>query len=199
MTVDDHRGSRGLILASASPRRLELARLLGLAVVVRPAHVDESPLPDEPARGYVERLARAKAEAAAAAGPSSDVFVLGADTAVVIDLDGPNEEILGKPTDGTDAARMLGLLSGRTHHVLTGVAVSADGQVRAEVVSSAVTFHALDESEVTAYVRSGDWADKAGGYAVQGLGASLVGAVDGCVDNVVGLPMRVVRRLLSDV
>ncbi len=197
-----------MLLASASPRRHDLLARLGLAFEVRSADVDETPWPGEPPLAYVERLATAKAEAVVAAAPEPDVVAIGADTAVVVD-----GHLLGKPIDDADAARMLRLLSGRTHEVLTGVAVAVrtagsagevDGtamaparSVHVDVASTAVTFAPLSDDEVAWYVASGEPADKAGAYALQGRGAVFVTSISGSPDNVIGLPLALTRRLLE--
>jgi septum formation protein len=183
-----------LILASASPRRRELLARLGLAFEVRPVDADETPRPGEPPEALVLRLALAKARAAARAGE----LALGADTVVAIE-----HEVLGKPVDAEDARRMLRALSGRPHDVWTGVALVAAGpagasreQVHAE--RTAVTFRRLTEDEIAAYVESREPLDKAGAYAIQGGAAAFVERVDGDYDNVVGLPLAALRRLLDE-
>lgn len=187
-----------LLLASASPRRQELLARLGLPFEVRVADLDETPLPHEDPRAYVARLAAAKAEVVADAAPEAHVVVIGADTAVVVD-----GQLLGKPVDDTDAARMLRLLSGRSHQVLTGVAVavarSADASaVRVDVAATEVTFAPLSDDDIAWYLASGEPVDKAGAYALQGRGAVFVASIDGSPDNVIGLPLALTRRLLED-
>ncbi len=184
-------GPRRLVLASGSPRRRELLSALGLRLEVRPADVDESPRPGEGPGAYVERLAREKATAAARPGE----WVLAADTAVVV-----GGEILGKPDDDRDAERMLARLSGREHEVLTGVALlepTAGSEVSA-VETTRVRFARLSADEIRWYVATGEPADKAGAYAVQGLGALLVESLEGSWSNVVGLPLRTVYRLAAE-
>ncbi len=180
-----------LVLASQSPRRRELLASVGLEVEVRPTRTDESVRPGEGADAYVRRLAREKAEAAPCA-PGE--VVLGADTSVVL-----GDEILGKPADAEDARRMLRMLSGRTHVVLTGVHGRAGDGGRAEtiVVSSAVRFVTLGEERIAWYVATGEPLDKAGAYAVQGAGGSLVRGIAGSVSNVVGLPLAETISLLA--
>ena len=178
--------SATLILASASPRRRELLERVGLALEVRPADVDETPLPGEPPRAYVARVARAKAQAIARPG----TWVLAADTTVTID-----GAILGKAADGAEAAAMLRRLSGRVHEVITAFTLLGDA-ARDEVVASEVAFVALDEPTIAAYVASGEWRGKAGAYAVQGIGAALVREVRGSVTNVIGLPLAEVLAAL---
>jgi septum formation protein len=176
------------VLASASPRRLELLTAAGIGVDVVVTDVDESVQPDEPPAAYVERLARAKAEAAAARCP--DRLVIGADTTVTID-----GEVLGKPRDPEDAARMLRRLSGRTHDVLTGVAVAWRGRLEALVETTAVTFVQLSEDDIVWYVSSGEPVDKAGAYAIQGLASRFIPKIAGSYTNVVGLPVAAVLQL----
>jgi septum formation protein len=171
-----------LILASASPRRRDLLRQVGLDFEALPVDVDESRVGAEPAFDYVERLARAKAAAGQArAAPAA---VLGADTAVVADGD-----VLGKPADAAEAITMLAHLSGRSHEVYTGVAVGAGGRMEARVVRTRVTLRPTTEAERRAYWSSGEPAGKAGGYAIQGLGAIFVEGIEGSYSNVVGLPL----------
>lgn len=185
---------RSLILASASPRRRELLAGLGLRFTVRAAEIDETPRPDEAPDVYVLRLAREKARTAARPGE----LVLAADTSVVIE-----GEILGKPRDDADAARMLRLLSGREHEVLTGVAVvetagSGEGRVASGVDRTAVRMAPLTAEEIAWYVATGEPRDKAGAYAIQGLGSLWIDAVSGNYSNVVGLPIPRVCRLFAE-
>ena len=177
-----------IVLASASPRRHELLTTAGLDVEVVPVALDETVQPDEPPAAYVERLARAKASAVAAQLP--DRLVLGADTTVTID-----GEVLGKPRDPEDAARMLRRLSGRSHDVLTGIAVAWRGRVEALVETTAVTFVPLTEDDIVWYVSSGEPVDKAGAYAIQGLASRFIPRIHGSYANVVGLPVATVLQL----
>lgn len=185
------RGPNVLILASGSPRRRELLAPLGVEFTVVPADIDESVVDGEDPVGYVRRLAIAKAHAVAVQHPAH--VVIAADTTV--DVDG---EILGKPTDHDDAARMLRLLAGHTHHVHTGVAVQRGEQTEAGVESTAVTFAPLTDATIEWYLGTGESFDKAGGYAMQGAGAVLVERVDGSVSNVIGLPLTLLLRLSAD-
>ncbi len=179
-----------LILASASPRRRELLERVGLSPVVVPADVDESVLPGEAAEDYVVRVATDKAHKIAADRPG--VMVLAADTAVVDD-----GEPLGKPRDHDDASAMLSRLSGRDHRVLSAVVViDADGIEHTELATAVVTMAATSEVERRWYVDSGEPMDKAGSYAVQGLGAALVERIDGDPTTVIGLPLRITLDLL---
>jgi len=181
------RRKRTLVLASGSPRRVELLRRAGIRCLVRPARVDETRLKGEKPAAYVLRLARAKAEAARRPGERA----LGADTVVVI-----GSRILGKPGDAADAARMLRLLSGRSHRVLTGICLAGPRRSRAEVVETRVWCRRLSRAEIAAYVASGEPFDKAGAYAIQGLASKFVERIEGCYSNVVGLPIERVYRML---
>jgi septum formation protein len=184
-------------LASASPRRQELLTQLGVRFEVVPAAVDESPLADEGGADLVCRLAAAKARAGVAARPAAQGraakgAVVAADTAV-----GLGRELFGKPAGEADAARILARLSGRTHSVWTAVAV-ADGQrERVELSHSEVTFRALTPDEITAYWRTGEPADKAGAYAIQGRGAQFIADLKGSYSGVMGLPLFETARLLA--
>lgn len=178
------------MLASASPRRAELLERAGFAFDVAPADVDERRRPGEPPREYVARLAAEKAAAVASRRP--DRVVIGADTTVVVDT-----AVLGKPRNPDDAARMLRLLSGRAHEVLTGVAVRRAGARAGAVEATAVHLAALDEAEIAWYVGTGEPFDKAGGYGAQGLASRFVTRIDGSWSNVVGLPVARVAQLLA--
>ena len=181
-----------LILASASPRRRELLATLDLPFSVMPAHVDERRHAAEPPASYVARLAREKAEQLAEQHPSA--WVLGADTVVVLD-----PCILGKPADGAEARAMLRRLSGRQHTVMTGVAVvhRGRGTTQCDVVSTRVRFRTLQGADIDAYIATGEPFDKAGAYAVQGVGGQFVAALEGCYNNVVGLPLQRTMALLQ--
>ena len=177
-----------IVLASASPRRRELLSLIGLSFTVSPADVDETLRPGEPPHAYVERLAREKALKVAA----GDAITIGCDTTVVVD-----DEVLAKPEDRTDATRMLRLLSGRSHRVLTAIAVVQGKEIRSDVVSVGVTVRALRDDELAEYVDTGEPMDKAGGYGIQGYGATIVDAVDGDYFAVMGLPLNRLVRLIE--
>jgi septum formation protein len=178
-----------LILASASPRRAELLRNAAIPFTVDPAHITEQPAAHEQPVDYAQRLARDKARAVFARHPES--AVLGADTVVVVD-----EHLLEKPNDKPDAARMLRLLSGRTHQVITGVCLVAPGFEQTEAEITQVVFGALLEREIAAYVASGEPMDKAGAYAIQGMASRWVERIEGCYFNVVGLPVPRAYRML---
>lgn len=180
-----------LVLASASPRRLDLLRLAGLEPLVCPADIDESRRPDEPAVAYVARLAREKARCAPV---EPGTVVLAADTAVVLDA-----ELLGKPGDAAEAVAMLRRLRGRAHRVSTGVAVVPPGGGLAEtVVTTEVVMAALSDAAIDAYVATGEPLDKAGAYGIQGRAAAFVERIDGSWTNVVGLPLVETLDLLRD-
>src|SRR5271167_292447 len=179
-----------LILASASPRRAELLRNAAIDFTVKPAHVDEQPLPNEKPLEYAQRLARDKARAVFARNPDS--AVLGADTVVVVD-----DHLLEKPADEHDAARMLRLLSGKTHQVITGVCLAAPAFERTEAEITQVVFSMLSEDEIAYYVQTGEPMDKAGAYAIQGIASRWVERIEGCYFNVVGLPLPRIYRMLK--
>jgi septum formation protein len=174
-----------IVLASASPRRREFLENLGLRFEVKAANLDESRLPYEAPAAYVERLALAKA----AAGGAPDAVAIGADTTVVV-----GEEILGKPADADDAARMLRLLSGTWHDVITAVAVGT----AVRTVTTRVKFASLSEAQISWLARSGDGDDKAGAYGLQGLAGAFIERIDGSVSSVVGLPLAETLQLLSE-
>jgi septum formation protein len=179
-----------VVLASGSPRRLELLRRLGLDPEVRVAAVDETPLTGETPAETVARLARAKAHAVEA----GDALVVAADTEVVLD-----GTVLGKPADRAEATAMLRALSGRTHVVLTGVHVLAGDRESAAVEETLVCFRVLSDEEIAAYVATGEPDDKAGGYGIQGAGGMFVERIEGSDTNVIGLPLATVVRLAAEV
>ncbi len=184
-----------VVLASQSPRRRDLLTLVGIAHVVRPADVDESVRPGEAPDAYVERLAREKAQAVAAVvGPES--VVVAADTTVVVD-----GQILGKPGDAAEARAMVARLAGRTHEVFTGMAVRRGSPAReaAGVERVRVTFRALGDGEVAAYVATGEPMDKAGAYGIQGYGATIVERIEGDYFAVMGLSLVRLVALLAEV
>ncbi|MGC2476651.1 MAG: Maf family protein [Candidatus Sulfotelmatobacter sp.] len=201
-----------LVLASASPRRQDLLRSAGISFSVQSADVDETPLAGESARACAERLACQKALKVSSERPLD--LVLGADTVVVVD-----STILGKPSDANDAARMLRMLSGRAHQVITGVCLVspvASGQlpytnegaqevlgteswdVRVGSEITLVTFAALSDAEIQEYVATGEPMDKAGAYAIQGIASRWIPRIEGDYGNVVGLPVALVYRMLRD-
>ena len=182
-----------LYLASGSPRRRELLTQIGVPYTALSAEIDETPFADEQPLAYVERLARGKAQAGLASlSAASEACVLGADTAVVLD-----GRILGKPLDEADARAMLTALSGREHQVLTAVAVANRQGSEALVVSSYVRFRPIRAEEIQAYWASGEPRDKAGSYAIQGLGAVFVENLSGSYSAVVGLPLCETAEILQ--
>ncbi len=208
-----------LVLASASPRRRKLLAQAGFTFTVHPAHILEDPLPNEDPIACVTRLAREKAQtvyndlalkghdfsraendlkragALAPEGISSEALVvLAADTIVALD-----NQILGKPSDPADAARMLRLLSGRTHHVITSVALISATSTQVAAETTSVTFRALTDEEIADYIATGEPMDKAGAYAIQGRAARWIPRIEGDYFNVVGLPIALVSALLESV
>ena len=179
-----------LILASASPRRAELLTGIGLDFAVQPAHIDETPMAGESPKAYVERLAREKALAISHGQP--DDLVIGSDTSVVL-----GGEIMGKPVDQADAQHMLACLSGRSHQVMTAVALACGDACQSVVSVTDVTFRELAAEEIRAYVATGEPMDKAGGYGIQGLGAIFVSGLNGSYSAVVGLPLQETAALLA--
>lgn len=181
-----------VILASSSPRRRQLLDLIGISHEVIPSDIDETLLSGELAETYCERLAREKAALIADSNPTA--LVVGADTIVVID-----GLILGKPQDVGDAERMLGMLSGRSHTVMTAVAVSLGGKLVSGVEIVDVTFLPVDENEIRSYVATGEPMDKAGAYGIQGYGATIVRRIDGDYFAVMGLSLVRLVSLLREV
>ncbi len=181
-----------IILASASPRRRELLHQIGVQFDQQVAEIDETPRKNEPAEAYVVRLALEKARAVQARLGDDEVPVLGADTAVVID-----EEILGKPRDESHAAAMLRQLAGREHRVLSAIALVGQREL-CRVSESRVHFRALTDNEIAAYWRTGEPAGKAGGYAVQGIGAIFIEQLQGSYSGVMGLPVFETAQLLQE-
>ena len=187
-----------LVLASASPRRQELLRNAGIDFISHPVSIPEVPLPGEPPQALAERLAREKALAVGE--PALGNFVLGADTVVVVD-----GQILGKPRDRDDASRMLRLLAGRSHRVITGVCLKSPQNRKAEGLppdvrsqTTLVMMDALTDAEILSYVQSGEPMDKAGAYAIQGMASRWIPAIEGDYFNVVGLPVSLVWRMLRE-
>lgn len=179
-----------VILASASPRRRELLTLIGIPHEVRPADIDETHRGGEPPAAYAERLAREKACAVDA----PDAVTIGSDTIVVVDGD-----ILGKPRDRAHAVEMLRRLSGRSHIVMTGVAIRWNDRIASGVEQVGVTFRSLTADEIERYVDTGEPMDKAGAYGIQGYGATIVERVDGDYFAVMGLALNRLTRLAADV
>ncbi|HXX27200.1 MAG TPA: Maf family protein [Terriglobales bacterium] len=187
-----------LVLASASPRRRELLRNAGIDFISHPVSIPEVPQPGEKPHALAERLAREKALAAAEQLPGN--FILGADTVVVVD-----GQILGKPQDEADAGRMLRLLAGRSHQVITGVCLVGLENQKGDVFppdvrsqTTLVTLDALTEAEIRSYVSTGEPMDKAGAYAIQGMASRWIPRIEGDYFNVVGLPVSLVWRMLRE-
>ncbi|MFC9711716.1 septum formation inhibitor Maf [Paenibacillus sp. JNUCC31] len=187
---------RPIILASTSPRRKELIASLHLAFDVIPSHADEDTPPEWTPEQTVQELAMRKALAVyrGLEGREQDAVIVGSDTIVVLDGD-----ILGKPVDEADAERMLSRLQGRVHRVFTGVACidAGNGQSMVQYRQTDVTMKELSEATIRAYVQTGEPSDKAGSYAIQGIGASLIDRIEGCYFNVVGLPLSLLSDMLS--
>jgi septum formation protein len=181
-----------LVLASASPRRAELLAAAGYTFTVEPADVDETGHPGETPEDYVRRVATDKARAVAARRRQADAVVLAADTTVVVD-----GEILGKPADASDAARMLAALAGREHHVFTGVTALSGGREVSEVVATRVRVLPLEPRDIEWYVATGEPMGKAGGYAIQGRASRFIDWIEGSWSNVVGLPLATVEQMIK--
>ena len=183
-------GKPTLILASASPRRRELIARLGLSPdAINPADIDETPAKGELPRDYARRMAREKAQAAA----SEDGYVLAGDTVVAA-----GRRILPKAEDEASARKCLELLSGRRHRVLSAIALRApDGTMRERLSETVVIFKRLSAEEIDAYIASGEWDGKAGGYAIQGIAEGLISRIQGSHSGVVGLPLFETRALLK--
>jgi septum formation protein len=175
-----------LVLASQSPRRREILRQAGIPFTVRAAPVDETPLPGERPEDYVQRLAESKARAVQSA---PDEVVLGADTTVVVD-----SEMLGKPADAAGARRMIAMLAGRRHRVMTGICLKRGAETVRDCAVTEVWFAPMSAGEIEEYAATGEPMDKAGAYAIQGLASKYVEKIAGCYFNVMGLPVALVYR-----
>ncbi len=186
-------GPSRFVLASASPRRRELLTQIGRTPdAIIPPNVDETSLRDESPTAYAKRMAETKCDAVAALPETAGAIILAADTVVAC-----GRRILPKTEDAQDARDCLGLLSGRRHRVLGGICLrTADGQRRTRLVTTSVTFKRLSEAEISAYINSGEWRGKAGGYAIQGRAAVFVRAVNGSYSNVVGLALFEAEQML---
>ncbi len=182
-----------MILASQSPRRIDLLKLITLDFQVKPTYIDETPIPDEPADVYVRRLAQLKAITASRAGGFKEI-VIGADTTV-----SASGLVLNKPTDRVDFLNMMDRLSNSTHQVFTGICVVFNDRTLLQVVRTDVTFRNLLLPERLAYWDTGEPFDKAGGYAIQGLAGRFVKSIQGSYTNVVGLPLVELEAMLYDV
>lgn len=181
-----------LVLGSASPRRLELLAQIGIVPdALRPADIDETPAPAEPARDYVRRMAVEKANALPL---TDDEAVLTADTTVAV-----GRRILGKPADRDEAGRFMRLMAGRRHRVLTAIALRHAGRTRHRLVETVVRMRPLSEADLQGYLDFGDWQGKAGGYAIQGAAAAFIPWIQGSFSAVVGLPLAETSAMLSAV
>jgi septum formation protein len=184
-----------ILLASASPRRSALLTQIGVPHAIRPVNIDESVRPGESPAEYVYRLARAKAETLwDQLGPAERIPVLGADTTVAL-----GTGVLGKPASASELLTMLRRLSGQTHQVYTGVALRSERGTGLRLSVSDVTFRALNDLEIIAYWESGEPADKAGGYAVQGRAATFIERIHGSYSGIVGLPLFETAQLLAEI
>ncbi len=183
-----------ILLASASPRRREILKSLGWSFEVAPSGVDETLLPDEPPGDAAERLARAKAEAVLAARNDDGAIVVAADTLVVLE-----GKALGKPADREDSRRMLSALAGRRHEVVTGVALARNSHLLSGREITIVSFAPMTLAEIDWYAATGEPDDKAGAYALQGIGGLFVESIEGSPSNVVGLPVRLLARLAREI
>ena len=192
--MSDSKMKTKIILASGSPRRRALLRDMGLDFEAFSPNADESRLPDEIPEKMCERLARIKANAVAISYTESNTLVIAADTIVVID-----GQVLGKPANRDEARDMLRLLQGRAHEVITGVALSYNGEILSDIERTTVYFRPLSESEIDEYVESGECDDKAGAYAIQGKGALLVPRIEGDYFNVVGLPLCRLGYMMKEI
>lgn len=181
-----------IILASASPRRLELLKQIGIHPIVHPARINETRLDESPDE-YTKRIALEKAQKIAADLADDMMIVLGADTTVVLD-----KTTLGKPQNEADARAMLNLISGRTHRVLSAVVIVRGSRQAVRLSETEVRFRALDATEIAAYWQTGEPRDKAGGYAIQGLGATFIEAIKGSYSGVMGLPLFETAQLLKE-
>lgn len=184
-----YHGDMKVILASRSPRRLALLQSAGLTVGVRPADIDESPLPDEAVEAMVERLSHAKASACHA---PAHIPVIAADTLVAI-----GSSVLGQPGDIHEAGKMLQQLSGRSHRVLTSVCVRLGGRYASKTLATRVRFRSLSRREIDTYLLHNDVLDKAGAYAIQAGAASFIEAISGPLDNVIGLPVQATLNMIA--
>jgi septum formation protein len=189
-TTDLHKSGK-VVLASRSPRRAELLAAAGIEFTVRVADVDEAPLEGEVPRDYVLRIAEMKARAVHA---TADEIVLAADTTVVL-----GNEIMGKPSDAADAARMLRALAGNRHEVITAICLRRGSKVETDIASTSVWFAPLSEAEIADYVASGEPMDKAGAYGIQGLASKFIDRIEGSYSNVVGLPVALTYRRLREI
>ena len=189
--------TKSVVLASASPRRTALLNQMNIAHTIQPADIDESPRDNEPPMELVARLASEKAQAVKAyledqLGMTDDKVILASDTLISF-----NGQSVGKPEDKADSKRILTMLSGKTHDVLTAICLLDNAQQQTQVITTSVTFAALTDEQINAYWETGEPADKAGSYAIQGIGGEFVVSINGSASAVIGLPLYETRQLLN--
>ncbi|QGX60394.1 Maf family protein [Alteromonas mediterranea] len=190
--------TKSVVLASASPRRTALLKQMNIAHTIQPADIDESPRPNETPLSLVSRLAAEKGQAVKAKLSSKqtltdDTVILASDTLIAF-----NGQSVGKPENKADAKRILTMLSGNTHEVLTAISVLNNTRQQTQVITTSVTFAALTDEQITAYWETGEPADKAGSYAIQGIGGEFVVSINGSASAVIGLPLYETRQLLNE-
>ncbi|APD88544.1 septum formation protein Maf [Alteromonas mediterranea] len=190
--------TKSVVLASASPRRTALLKQMNIAHTIQPADIDESPRPNETPLSLVSRLAAEKGQAVKAKLASKqtltdDTVILASDTLIAF-----NGQSVGKPENKADAKRILTMLSGNTHEVLTAISVLNNTRQQTQVITTSVTFAALTDEQITAYWETGEPADKAGSYAIQGIGGEFVVSINGSASAVIGLPLYETRQLLNE-
>lgn len=190
--------TKSVVLASASPRRTALLKQMNIAHTIQPADIDESPREDETPMALVSRLASEKAQAVKAQLESkqamtSETVILASDTLIAFD-----GQSVGKPQDKADSKRILKMLSGKTHQVLTSICALSEVQEQTQVITTSVTFAALTDAQIDAYWETGEPADKAGSYAIQGIGGEFVVSINGSASAVIGLPLYETRQLLNE-
>ena len=189
--------TKSVVLASASPRRTALLKQMNIAHTIHPADIDESPRPNETPQALVERLAAEKAqtvktELEALRSMTADTVILASDTLIAFD-----GESVGKPIDKADSKRILSMLAGKQHEVLTAISALSNSRQQTQVITTSVTFAALTDEQIDAYWDTGDPADKAGSYAIQGIGGEFVVSINGSASAVIGLPLYETRQLLN--
>jgi len=190
--------TKSVVLASASPRRTALLKQMNIAHTIQPADIDESPREDETPMALVSRLASEKAQAVKAQLESkqamtSETVILASDTLIAFD-----GQSVGKPQDKAESKRILKMLSGKTHQVLTSICALSEVQEQTQVITTSVTFAALTDAQIDAYWETGEPADKAGSYAIQGIGGEFVVSINGSASAVIGLPLYETRQLLNE-
>ena len=189
--------TKSVVLASASPRRTALLKQMNIAHTIHPADIDESPRPNETPQALVERLAAEKAqtvktELEALRSMTADTVILASDTLIAFD-----GQSVGKPIDKADSKRILSMLAGKQHEVLTAISALSNSRQQTQVITTSVTFAALTDEQIDAYWDTGEPADKAGSYAIQGIGGEFVVSINGSASAVIGLPLYETRQLLN--